>query len=225
MAQGLIPDLSLVTEFDALALSRDVLQELAEHPWQTTEEVIEKYLKEQGLDYRDEQLNGIICRLRFLDSFALSYYREQAVRILVENGIRVTVYGAGWDQCEWADNANLTLAGKIPAPGILTVMNDTKIVLNTMTWFKDGAHDRVFNGMLAGAVVMTDESDYLQTRFVSGQELEMFPLSGMAGLPERVKYLLNHLESAQKIAECGYQCAKSHDTWTNRIDEIVSRWL
>ena len=32
---------------------------------------------------------------------------------------------------------------------MIDVMNDSKIVLNTMTWFKDGTHDRVFNGMLA----------------------------------------------------------------------------
>ena len=40
-------------------------------------------------------------QMRFIDSYATSFFREQAVRILVENGIRVTAYGTGWDQCEW----------------------------------------------------------------------------------------------------------------------------
>ena len=42
-----------------------------------------------------------IVQMRFLDSYATSFFREQAVRILVESGIRVTAYGTGWDQCEW----------------------------------------------------------------------------------------------------------------------------
>ena len=65
------------------------------------------------------------------------------MRILVESGIHVTAYGVGWDQCEWSDNPYLTYGGKVPAPQILPLMNDSKIVLNTMTWFKAGAHDRI----------------------------------------------------------------------------------
>ena len=94
-------------------------------------------------------------------------------------------------------------------------------MLNTMTWFKDGAHDRIFNGMLAGAVVVTDESDYLQNRFTSGQELEMFALPEIARLPQMVKALLEQPERAQRVADCGYHSAKEHDTWINRIDEII----
>ena len=82
--------------------------------------------------------------MRFIDSYATSFFREQAVRILVENGIRVTAYGTGWDQCEWSDNPHLDYRGKVLAQEILPFMNDAKIVLNTMTWFKAGAHDRSF---------------------------------------------------------------------------------
>ena len=221
VAQGLIPDLSSITDFDALALSHYALQELTEHPYRTTEEVIEEYLRKEGLGYEDEKLHQIICKMRFLDSFAVSFYREQSVRILVENGIPVTVYGDGWEQCEWADHPNLTLAGKMPASEILVIMKDAKIVLNTMTWFKEGAHDRIFNGMLAGAVVLTDESAYLHQRFTSGQELEMFALPEITQLPQMVEALMKQPERAQCIADCGYQSAKAHDTWKNRIDEVI----
>ena len=100
-------------------------------------------------------------------------------------------------------------------------MKDAKIVLNTMTWFKEGAHDRIFNGMLAGAVVLSDESAYLRQRFTSGQELEMFALPEIVQLPQLVEALRKQPERAQRIADCGYQSAKAHDTWKNRIDEII----
>ena len=44
------------------------------------------------------------------------------------------------------------------ADEIVELMHESKIVLSTMTWFKDGTHDRVYNGMLAGAVAVTDTS-------------------------------------------------------------------
>ena len=221
VAQGLIPDLTSITDFDALALSQATLQELVEHPNRTTEEVIEEYLQNQGLVYDDETLHQTICKMRFLDAFAVSFYREQSVRILVENGIPVTVYGAGWEQCEWTNNPNLTLAGKISASAIPVIMNDAKIVLNTMTWFKTGAHDRIFNGMLAGAVVVSDESIYLHNHFTSGQELELFKLPEIRNLPHLVNALLEQPERAQSIADCGYHCAKSNHMWINRIEEVI----
>ena len=221
VAQGLIPDLTSITDFDALALSQYALQELVEHPNRTTEEVIEEYLRNQGLGYDDEMLHQTICKMRFLDSFAVSFYREQSVRILVENGIPVTVYGAGWERCEWANNPNLTLVGKISASDIPAIMNDAKIVLNTMTWFKAGAHDRIFNGMLAGAVVVSDESTYLHDHLTSGQELETFDLPEIGRLPQLVSALLEQPERAQNIADCGYRSAKTNHTWTNRIEEVI----
>ncbi len=87
-------------------------------------------------------------------------------------------------------------------------MNDAKIVLNTMTWFKAGAHDRIFNGMLAKAVVVTDDSTYLRREFTDGRELVMFRRQELGTLPERVFDLFGHLERAQEIADCGYAAAR-----------------
>ena len=149
----MIPDLHSIPEVDGEEMMRSVLGELVQHPEQTTEQAIEAYVKTVRGDISDRRLQEIIVKMRFLDSYATSFFREQAVRILVESGIHVTAYGVGWDQCEWSDNPYLTYGGKVLAPQILPLMNDSKIVLNTMTWFKAGAHDRIFNGMLAGRCV------------------------------------------------------------------------
>ena len=139
----MIPDLSSIPEVDGEEMAQVVLSELVRHPDRTTEDVIEEYLKYKRNDISEKRVHEIIVQMRFIDSYATSFFREQAVRILVENGIRVTAYGTGWDQCEWSDNPYLVYGGKVLAPEILPLMNDSKIVLNTMTWFKAGAHDRI----------------------------------------------------------------------------------
>lgn len=221
----MIPDLSSIPEVDGEEMAQEVLSELVHHPDRTTEDVIEEYLKTKRNDISEQRIHEIIVQMRFIDSYATSFFREQAVRILVENGVLVTAYGTGWDQCEWSDNPYLVYGGKVLAPEILPLMNDSKIVLNTMTWFKAGAHDRIFNGMLAGAAVVTDDSTYLRREFTDGKELVMFSRNEIRTLPDRVFDLFGHMQSTQKMADCGYQTAKEHHTWKSRAEWIQEAWM
>ena len=107
----MIPDLSSIPEVDGEEMAQTVLSELVHHPDRTTEDVIEEYLKYKRNDISEQRIHEIIAQMRFIDSYATSFFREQAVRILVENGICVTAYGTGWDQCEWSDNPYLVYGG------------------------------------------------------------------------------------------------------------------
>ncbi len=222
---NMIPDLTSIRELDAQRMAGEVLQELVSHPEKTTEQAIEEYVRANSISLSDDMLQSLVVKMRFLDSYAVSFYREQAVRILVENGIHVTAYGTGWNQCDWSDNPYLTYGGKVLAPQILPLMNDAKIVLNTMTWFKAGAHDRVFNGMLAKAAVVTDDSTYMRREFTDGKELVMFSLKDLATLPERVCDLFGHMERTQEMADCGYCAARDNHTWKSRAEYIKECFL
>jgi hypothetical protein len=223
--EKMIPDLTSIPEVDGQEMAQSVLGELVHHPEKTTEQAVEEYVKSVRTDIADERLQEIIVKMRFIDSYATSFFREQAVRLLVENGISVTAYGTGWNQCEWSDNPYLTYGGKVLAPQILPLMNDSRIVLNTMTWFKAGSHDRVFNGMLSGAAVVTDDSTYLRREFTDGKELVMFSLKEILTLPDRVCDLFGHLDRAQQMADCGYLSAKENHTWKSRAEYITECFL
>ena len=218
-AGSLVPDLSAITEFDALDMAKTVLEDLIKNPRQTTEFAIEHYLKEREVCLDDAALFDTIVKMRFLDSYATSFFRENAVRLLVESGIDVTAYGTGWNQCEWSDNKYLHYGGKILAPEVLPLMADSKIVLSTMTWYKFGAHDRIFNGMLADACVVTDDSAYL--RGLPQEAPVRFQLEEIEALPELVNELLNHPDEMQENADCGYELAKKEHTWKNRVLTIL----
>lgn len=226
VAEGLVPDLGEITEFDAFALTKETLLYLMSHPNQTTEGAIEDYLRSIGKTYSDRELNRWITKLRFLDSYATSYYREWAVRVLVESGVKVTVFGGGWDRCEWAGHPNLVYGGKVLAPQVLELMNHAKIVLNTMTWYKNGMHDRVINGMLAKAAVVTDSSEYLTDAFPDLEScLAPFELTKMQAFPEAVHGLLGNLEKLSEIAECGYRAAKTRHTFLQRARFLYDSYL
>ena len=109
-------------------------------------------------------------------------------------------------------------------------MADSRIVLSTMTWFKDGTHDRVFNGMLQGAVAVTDTSVYMEEEFkgiyaggdygAADAELGFFRLSEIEKLPDMVRYLLDDPGRMQQLADAGYKKALAGHTWEKRAMEL-----
>lgn len=243
LIEQLIPDFDEIREFDGAAFSKEALQKLIQNPWKTTEQVIYETLVQKQVfpDIFDQTKTGALvkkeeacltendrerlCRymnqFRFLDGFATSYYREQSVRILVENKIPVHVLGLGWEKCDWTDNPYFIHEGKTEAKEVLPYMQRAKIVLNTETWFKAGAHDRIFNGMLCDAAVVSDTSSYLNETFITGKEMELFSLTAMEKLPAMVQNLLQDETRRKEVAENGKKAAEKAHTWKNRVDRLL----
>lgn len=219
---------------DMRSIASDSLNYLIAHPSNTTEAVIEKELLAAGVELTDKRLCEVIEKLHYIDLLAVSYYREKAVRVLAEAGIDIELYGTGWEDCDFIKLPNVHFGYRISADEVVERMHDAKMVLSTMTWFKDGTHDRVFNGMLSGAVVLTDTSVYMKENFAGlgysdDPELVMFELEKMDDrygyptideLPAVVKNLLGNQDLMQQIADTGRARALKSETWEKRADEM-----
>lgn len=227
-AEKTIPDLSKYADWNVRNVCEKTYWKLLEHPDKTTEAALEETLLEQGLFFEDKKLAEIIADLHFIDLYAVSYFREKTLSVLAESGIEIELYGAGWEDCGWIHRPNVRYGGRVSADEIVEKMQDAKIVLNTMTWFKDGAHDRIFNGMLQGAAAVSDASVYMKEEFCGikrpGQaderELALFELQETDSLPKQIKELLHDGALLQSIADRGYRKAKERHTWRNRAIEL-----
>lgn len=220
--QNVMPDFSQFS-FDAKAAADIALKRLIADTSLTAEQAIEDVLIQQGIELPDHELSEVISKLHYIELLAVSFYREKLIRIMLEAGIKVHLYGPGWDICDFANHPNFVWEGSIPAREVMDKMHQSKIVLNTMTWFKDGTHDRVFNGMLAGALAVTDESAYMQEEFLGypqadaqSAQLVMFRLNEMEPLSELIKNLLANPDEMQKIVNNGRRKALRAHTWTHR---------
>lgn len=222
LVERLIPDFDRYPEIDGAKISKEALNNLITNPKLTTEEVISDLLYKEGLCLSLKEELNYISGFRFIDGFAVSYFRELAVRILVENGFHVSILGLGWETCEWADNNNLTIIGKVDASEVLSYMKRSKIVLNTLTWFKDGSHDRIFNGALSKAAVLTDSSEYLHDQF-NDNEISFFELEDITKLPYITDRILSDKELREKMIEASYSKICKNHTWTNRLSIIKEK--
>lgn len=193
-----------------------MIDDLLANPWKTVEEVAESHLKDELGEVPEEELKKAMAALTFIDLYVRYTIRGKAVQQLVDAGIKVHVFGDGWDLLPCKREENLILMNNLDSVGCLKKLCQTKISLNVMPWFKDGAHDRIFNTMLNGAVCLTDSSVYLDSILHDGVDSSIYSLSRMDELPEIAAGLLANPVRMQEIADQGYAMAEEAHTWAHR---------
>ncbi|HOO79495.1 MAG TPA: glycosyltransferase, partial [Lachnospiraceae bacterium] len=217
-----VGSLKEVSDIKEDPLMEQIVQFMIAHPALPTETAIPQCLSEMNefANCSVEEIKQIIQRYRFADTNVNSFYRKKMITVLVDAGIDVTVYGKGWDHTELMQQTHFHYGGNTTQSKCLHLMHDSQIVLNSMPWFKDGAHDRIFNAMLAGAVSVTDPSRYLLEQFGDGTDLFYYQLEHIEQLPSVVKNILSDPASAT-VAHNGYEKARSLHTWQNRSIELL----
>lgn len=97
-----------------------------------------------------------------------------------------------------------------------------KISLNILAWHKGGCNERIVNSMLAGAVVVTDKSSYIEKHFADGIELCCYDLQELEKLPGLMKSLLNREDYRQQIAETGRKKVQKEYNVTAQAERVVA---
>ena len=138
------------------------------------------------------------------------------MQALVDAGIQVHVYGGGWDALDCKKPENLINGNSLDSVGCLKKLCQSKISLNVMPWFRDGAHDRIFNSMLNGSLCLTDSSRYLDEILKDKENCRIYSTARPEELPDMVHGLLANPDRMQEIIDNGYEMAKASHTWEHR---------
>lgn len=206
-------------------LAGEIIELLIKNTGYTAEEAIEKCFLEKNPGADREAVKAAIDKYHFADLNANCHFRKKLVETLVNGGIDVWVYGGGWDETDLTSKPHFHYGGWLKQTECIELMKNTRFVLNSMPWFKDGAHDRIYNAMLAGAVCVTDGSRYLSEQFEDGRELVFYSLDNIEALPKRLKELEADVEAAQTMADYGYGRVAVFDTWQNRTIELLEHFF
>ena len=201
-----------------------MIDDLLANPDKTVEEVAEAHFLDELGEVPEEELKKALAAMTFIDLYVRYTTRGQAVQELVDGGIKVHVFGDGWEKLKCKHGENLIVMSNLDSEGCLKKLCQTKISLNVMPWFKDGAHDRIFNTMLNGAVCLTDSSIYLDSILHHGIDCSIYSLAQMKKLPEIVGALLANPDKMQSIADEGYKLAQAGHTWAHRAKQL-HEWI
>lgn len=202
-----------------------IINDLIEHPWKSMDKVIIEHLNRDVEDVSEEGIKDAMPNMIFIDLYVRHYFRGEVVKALVDGGYRVYCFGAGWDQLKCRHPENIINGSVLDSLGCLQQISRSKISLNVMPWFKDGAHDRVFNSMLNGAVCLSDGSKYMDEILRDGKDYIRYDLAKLGELPEKVTELLGNRGKWESIAESGYIRAAKKHTWADRARFLHSEIL
>ena len=200
-----------------------MIDELFAKPWRTVEDVAEEHLRRELGEIPEEELKKAMASLTFIDLYVRYTFRGRAVQELADAGIKVYMFGDGWDRLECKHPENLVLMNNLDSEGCLKKLRQTKLSLNVMPWFKDGAHDRVFNSILNGAVCVSDTSRYLSEELKEGEGVSYYDLKHLEQLPVKVKDLLADEKQMRDIAMRGVEKTAEKHTWAQRAIELEEK--
>lgn len=138
--------------------------------------------------------------------------------------------GTGFDSKEfpvrgWAqilqDQPNVSFYPGIRFTETIDLMRNSKIVLNSMPFFKNGTHERVFNSLALGALPLTNKNIWFNEHFEDGKELVFYDLPKVN---DQVNDLLANEEKRKEIVREGCKKVLRDHIWDRRADQIIN-WL
>lgn len=201
-----------------------IIDDLIENPDQTVEEAALRHCEREMGKEPNELLRIALHKMIFIDLYVRNYWRGEVVKALVDNGICVDVFGKGWDELDCKHPENLQLHAQTTSLDCLEQISRSKVSINVMPWFKDGAHDRVFNSILNGAVCVSDQSKYLCEELKEGEGVSYFDLKNLKELPKIVQNLLSDAKKREEMIVAGKQIVREKHTWAVRANQLLE-WI
>lgn len=191
----------------------DMIRDLQENPQKTIEQMAEEHLRKEIPEVTGDEIRETMGNLTFIDLYVRFWLRGEVIRQLADSGLQVHTCGKGWNLLECQHPENIIEHGGMDSEGCLKMLQKSKISINVMPWFKDGAHDRIFNSQLNGAVCISDSSIYLREIFTDGKDILFYGQNETEKISEMVRELLLDEDRMQRIADEGYKIAADGHTW------------
>lgn len=216
--------------FDVRKVVKDLYQLALVNYEANIECVIEVYMNNILRGQLNENiLKALTIDFGFLHNYILSYYRLAALHAASESNAQIYIYGENYHKYKFTGKENVHMMGMVAPDEILKLMTDSKIVLSTMAWFKDGAHERIFNGMLSGAVVLSEERKYLtealNCREGKEQEIYTFSLGNLEQIPKIINRILEDEVHAAEVTKNAIKAGANH-TWKKRAKRLYDTiWI
>jgi len=135
----------------------------------------------------------------------------------------VHVFGALGDSMSWQDcfSSNIIFHGPVNYPKALEIMKQSKIILNSCIKNKNGAHERIFTGLMCGALVLTNENPYLQSYFTDEENILFYRHEELPKILDKVNKYLEDESARQRMVHDGREIVLRHHTWDQRAASLL----
>lgn len=139
---------------------------------------------------------------------------------------KVDIYSSAQPPNVWekyvGNQPNVTIHPEVSFDQALEIMKDSKIVLNSCPSIKYGAHERIFNGLACGALVLTSQNPYLEEQFEDGMSIAFYQTQNKKNVNSIVNTYLSDPSKRIEIAKKGQQIVSQFHTWRQRAQQLIN---
>lgn len=171
------------------------------------------------INFSEKSNLDLLC---FIDKYIRTQTRAKVVSAIAASGQDIELYGSGWESFSCNHMEHVHIRGEVDFGTLQKIMDDTKIFLNIMPWFKDGSHERMFTAIEHGAVVLNDESIYLMEEFPDQKTVFYYSLSRLEEIKAKVQRILQKKDNEQLRLDAHELVFKKH-LWCNRSEWILNQ--
>ncbi len=149
--------------------------------------------------------------------------KDRFAAITAIRDVPVHVFGTKSGPRGWQDYLrhmkNAVIHDRISYEETLTVMQKSKLILNSTPTIKDGAHERVFAGLMAGSAVITNQTHFLNESFQEG--LAFYKHNQYDALNGLVGHLLRDESQRFEMVQHGRKIIRQKHTWDARAQALL----
>lgn len=184
---------------------------------------VDRILSGKGYNADDQVRLSLMNQGEEADWYIRMLYREKMIKEVLLSGRDLWILGRGWENFPDVNNGKLHhISDRVGFAESLGIMEQARINLNIMPWYKDGTHDRIFNSLLRNSIPLTDPSLFLKEHFKNGESIVYYDLNSLHAIPDLISSILDDPVKSQCIIEKGKQIVLEHFTWTTIVKELIS---
>lgn len=164
----------------------------------------------------------------YLDYYTRGKDRVELIRSIKDAKVHVfgdlmideSAYNKDWSYY-LGNQSNVTLHRSMPFAQTFNILKHAKLCLNSMPFFKNGSHERIFTSLACGAVPVTSDSRYINEMFRSGEDLITYQPKQWQGVNEAINILLPDEKQRQDMALRGRNKVMRDHTWDKRVQQLI----
>ena len=164
----------------------------------------------------------------FVDNYVRGLDRVELLRAI--NDVQVHVYGGikpgfyeprkGWEYYLRGKN-NVTVHPPVSYGKSIEILKQSKVCLNSMPFFKNGSHERIFNGLACGCLVVSTENIYIRENFAEDEGIVFYQQKEWDKVNDMLApYLKDENKRVEAVTKGQHKVLQNH-TWDNRVQTIL----
>lgn len=190
---------------------------------------VEKAIKNNKINFKDKE--DLEKKIFFYGYYVDNYMRgkDRTELILSIKNANVHVFGdacwrleqpiLGWNH-SLRRMKNVTIHPAVTFEQSLEILKQSKICLNSMPFFKNGTHERIFTGLACGALPITSDNLWVRDNFEHGKNILIYAPKAWQEVNGWVDDYLNQPTKLEQVVVKGREKVMREHTWDVRVQQL-----